>query len=189
MKSHYLILALFILAFLMNSCTPKYACLNIITTPPSAYIDYCDNGEHLGTSPIQAEVFNLGKNKKKIIVLAKLEGYEDKKQSITIEKKVGKRAKADKYCKTIHIQLEKEKEKETEIFTKVKISSDPDNAHIYSNEQYIGETGGQEFYYFTWNSHLDRKEIRIEKSGFNTERRMITPKDDRVNIVLHSNND
>ena len=64
----------------------------------------------------------------------------------------------------------------------VKITSDPSNCAVYCNEEYVGQTPC--VVSVKWKSERDRREIRIEKSGFITNRRMITPKEERIHVVL-----
>ncbi len=66
--------------------------------------------------------------------------------------------------------------------TTVVISTDPPGTALYANEQYIGMSPLE--YTALWNPYVDRIEIRAERSGFTTNRRMITPQDRTIFIVL-----
>lgn len=66
--------------------------------------------------------------------------------------------------------------------TSIQISSDPLDAAVYCNEQYIGQTPCE--LNVSWWSAENRQEIRIEKSGYITNRRMITPEEYLIHVVL-----
>lgn len=66
--------------------------------------------------------------------------------------------------------------------TIVQISTDPPGSAIYCNEKYIGQSPCK--LNAQWWYSEDRLEIRTEKSGYITNRRMITPTDERIHIVL-----
>jgi len=66
--------------------------------------------------------------------------------------------------------------------TTVVISTDPPGTALYANEQYIGLSPLE--YTAVWNPYVNRIEIRAERSGYTTNRRMITPQDTNIFIVL-----
>ena len=66
--------------------------------------------------------------------------------------------------------------------TTIQISSDPLDTAVYCNEQYIGQTPCQ--LSVGWWSAENRQEIRFEKSGYITNRRMITPEEYIIHVVL-----
>ena len=66
--------------------------------------------------------------------------------------------------------------------TTVDVSSDPPGCAVYSNEEYVGNTPCS--LTFRWWSPDSRIEIRMEKSGYITNRRMVTPREERIHVVL-----
>ncbi len=66
--------------------------------------------------------------------------------------------------------------------TTIMITSDPMNTAVYCNEEYIGQTPCR--LTVRWKSGKDRNEIRFEKSGYITNRRMITPEEEKIHVVL-----
>ena len=66
--------------------------------------------------------------------------------------------------------------------TTIMITSDPANSSVYCNEEYIGQTPCR--LTVRWKSERDRNEIRFEKSGYLTSRRIITPREERIHVVL-----
>lgn len=66
--------------------------------------------------------------------------------------------------------------------TTVDVSSDPSGCAVYSNEEYVGKTPCR--LTFSWRSPEGRREIRMEKSGYITNRRMVTPQEERIHVVL-----
>ena len=187
MKKHIYLLVAFIITSLMCSCTPRFVCIDVITTPSGAYIENCDNHDFIAKSPIYKEVINVGRHAKEVTVLAKLDGYEDEKKSITIKRKTGLKKNASKHCQKIYIDLEKEKEeKEWIIESLVKITSDPPGASMYLDGDFVGKTGKKTELPVKWHLGDISREVRFEKNGYKPKRRQITPQDTTISIVLQN---
>jgi hypothetical protein len=69
--------------------------------------------------------------------------------------------------------------------TPISISSDPSGVAIYGNGEFWGKTpyGGT----INWMSREQNIELRFEATGYMTERRMITPNQTTVHVVLQPN--
>lgn len=70
----------------------------------------------------------------------------------------------------------------TEITQTVSLKSDPPNCAVYANGDYLGHTPIQVD--LTWNNDDGKVELRFEKSGFITNRRLLTKHDTKICVVL-----
>lgn len=63
------------------------------------------------------------------------------------------------------------------------LTTDPNGSAVYINQDFMGHTPLS--IELTWSSRGDnRKELRFEKYGYQTNRRMITPNDKRIHVVM-----
>jgi len=122
-------------------------------------------------------------------VLAECDGYDKATKALSLNGNVElvsfDRATAESNVNSIFIPL---KERDYSDYhdcyktASITITSDPSNSAVYSNEEYIGQTPCH--ITVNWKSPKNRKEIRFERSGFITNRRMITPEEEKIHVVL-----
>jgi len=146
-----------------------------INTDPHKVDVYNSSGNYLGTTPFQIQARTFRQSEPVISNLVfKKDGYKIVERSFTFRMNGNNK---------VFIKMNPISSSNTNMITRnVKITSDPTGASVYANQDYVGETPLTTR--ISWTSPNHRIEIRIEKSGYQTNRRMLTPTDTRVHVVL-----
>lgn len=160
---------------------PYAAYIEITSNPSGAHVTNSE-GQYLGTTPIERSFKSWndrwGRPFQETYTF-ELEGYES--QTKTINWALGS---DNRY--RVHVNLEEyipETYTAPSSFTiQHTITTDPTGAAVYLNMDYMGNTPLT--INLDWYSYSDRAELRLEKYGFQTNRRMITANDKRIHVVM-----
>ena len=193
MKKHCISIVIFV-SLLIPACAgtfmsgQRYVAMNITTDPPGADVTDLGTGTHWGKTPTSRITWSgtaVYKAKRVAFELQfEMPGYKSATRVINLKPTHITKKSAWKNPRQVHVILEPiTKQSAEEFTTEISISSDPTGASVYANEAFIGQTPITET--VTWNSSSNRIELRFEKSGYGTERRVLTPKDGRIHVVLH----
>ena len=178
------LLFLLMLMVLLGACsTTRYAAYRVVTDPEGAHVTYIADGEYLGLSPTKTwwSWNDTGQPIRHYIRVDKT-GYESVEGSFMVYPKYKTADKAKEDVKDIFIHLQPltyggEKSRV------VKVSSDPAGASVYGNQNYLGTTPLELPVVFS--DGIAQIELRFEKSGYGTQRRVLTVTDDKIHVVLH----
>ncbi|MBN2893930.1 MAG: PEGA domain-containing protein [Bacteroidales bacterium] len=156
-----------------------YVAYKIITEPAGAHMSI-KNGEYIGITPVAVEtVSNCSGSEIVREFTIEKNGYKTINKRISLSPKFRSVEDALKSPQTFFVQLEPSSNTSKSV---IKITSEPSGAAVYANENYWGQTPFEKE--ITWTETVDRFEIRAEKSGYEMNNRMITPKDKIIHIVL-----
>jgi len=194
-----LVLAVFILPMRANTFT--CAAFQIVSEPEGAIVTLVGSNEYLGTTP--TEIFTVRMDQ-----FMGWYGYQPGRWFNVMIRKAGYHPMIQQIFVPFNEKWEDYAKKRPQVFrfflepiyyyyppypvypqppqytykTQVTIATDPPGTALYANEQYIGMSPLE--YTALWNPYVDRIEIRAERSGYTTNRRMVTPQDRNIFIVL-----
>ncbi len=160
-----------------------FGSFKIITEPSGAHLTNTYDESYLGVTP--SGVFNCTAS-----VLSELErsirvekvGYKPIVKTFKVRTPYRLPIDAQNNPMSVFILLEPMNAASGQTNT-VRITSDPSGASIYGNQNFWGVTPIEIPVYFS--SNTSQIEIRFEKSGYGTERRVLTTSDRQLHVVLH----
>lgn len=172
------------IVILLSACsTTRYAAYRVITEPESAHVTFVSDGEYMGISPTKTWwSWNDTGNPMRYLIRVEKTGYDTVERAFTVYPKYATVEEAKEDVKDIFVHLHPYGAG-SEIKRSIRITSDPSGAAVYSNQDYIGSTPFDVD--ATFSEASSQFELRFEKSGYGTERRMLTILDDRIHVVLH----
>lgn len=160
-----------------------YASFKVVTEPPGAHVSFTRTNKYMGLTPTSSwSAYNNTGYPVTNEFLIEKPGYIPVKKSLTVYPKYENQAEAEKDVTTLFVILKQETS--STFQTAISISSEPSGAAVYGNENFWGNTPLEQ--YITWSNANSRIELRIEKSGYITNRRVVTPTDKRIHVVLQS---
>lgn len=193
------ILIFTLISFLaLPSCsTTKYSAYQIITEPEGANITFKANNRYMGKSPtskwytskkISPDWWSTDNEIINEFIIEK-PGYKTVYKSLTLYPKFKSSDEALSNPITLFVQLEPlsrtNNSSASNKTSQIIITSEPSGAAIYGNQNYWGQTPYKAN--VNWSSLQERIEIRFEKSGYLTSRRMVTSSDKKIHITLQPN--
>lgn len=163
---------------------PYYGSFKVITEPSGAYVSHKFNNMYIGTSPTGVVWgYNSGGTMEFVIRIEK-PGYNTVEKTISLVPNCRSEEVAKNNPFTVFVLLQPSNSANSQTNT-VNITSDPSGASVYGNQNYWGTTPLTVPVMFANNN--SQVEIRFEKSGYGTERRVLTVTDQHLHIVLQRN--
>jgi len=169
---------------LLGACSStRYAAYRVITEPENAHVTYIADGEHMGLSPTKTWwSWNDSGDPIRHYIRVDKTGYESVESSFVIYPKYKTVDEAKEDVKDIFVLLQPTGYGE-EVNRTVMITSDPSGTAVYGNQDYLGKTPLEIPVFFPDRSA--QLELRFERSGYGTERRVLTVSDNAIHVVLH----
>lgn len=154
-----------------------------VTSHPSGADVYDKNGAYLGKTPMAQEYqyWTKGGPPLQDTFIFELPGYQ--RTSRTINFRVGPGTPSYAVHANL-VEVHKPSVSQPTYYSvQHTLTTDPNGSAVYVNQDYMGHTPLT--IELTWSSSGDnRKELRFEKFGYQTNRRMITPNDKRIHVIM-----